>query len=195
MQSDINFRFSCYCYHTRESQFLIFIASCNMEIEAPEYSNLRNQCFDKTSENDSNNKYIKQTILNSPIFTNIFPSFDVRINKPFRGLTSSSFNDEEYQVRILKEEDSQQDAFDDDDDDLFLDDEKVSAKEVDVDPVKLKAIQVIIKSKSILANERITFAISSLRLETVLPNREELKSMSSNRPLKSLSEFFPMVDS
>jgi len=152
MQSDINFRFSGYCYHTRESQFLIFIASCNMEIEAPEYSNLRNQCFEKTSENDSNNKYIKQTILNSPIFTNIFPSFDVRINKPFRGLTSSSFNDEEYQVRILKEEDSQQDAFDDDDDDLFLDDEKVPAKEVDVDPVQLKAIQVIIKSKSILAN-------------------------------------------
>lgn len=122
-----------------------------MDIEGPAYSNIRNQSHEESGKNDAPNKYIKQTILNSPIFTSIFASFDVRINKPFQGLTASSFNDEEYQVLIPKEEDSQQDAFDDDDD-LFLDDEKTLVKEVDVDPVELRTIQVIIKAKSILAN-------------------------------------------
>ncbi|EAZ63107.2 predicted protein, partial [Scheffersomyces stipitis CBS 6054] len=65
---------------------------------------------------------IKQSLLHSPIITNIFPQFKVNIAKPFRGLSSASFNDEEYQVLIPKEEDSQLDVFSEDevDEDLFL---------------------------------------------------------------------------
>lgn len=76
------------------------------------------------SKQEEKKVIVKQTLLNSSIVSNILPYFKVQINKPFKGLSSVLFNDEEFQTLIPKEDDSQLDAFDDSDDDtddlLFL---------------------------------------------------------------------------
>ncbi|KAG2735447.1 hypothetical protein G9P44_001661 [Scheffersomyces stipitis] len=120
----------------------------------------------------SQTQYIKQSLLHSPIITNIFPQFKVNIAKPFRGLSSASFNDEEYQVLIPKEEDSQLDVFSEDevDEDLFLS-QKEDSQQPEKDHnhleqvlpsqqaapdahnnTKLRQIKVLVKLRSLLVN-------------------------------------------
>lgn len=111
-----------------------------------------------------NDAFIKQTLLHSPIFTNIFPNFKVNVDKPIRGLASTSINDEADQTLALAIEDSQLDAFDDDDD-LLLDIQEEDAKGGPPAPEekptpKLVLVKVIIKVTSILV-DGIEFAVNA----------------------------------
>ncbi|KAI5966774.1 uncharacterized protein KGF55_000183 [Candida pseudojiufengensis] len=63
--------------------------------------------------------FFKQTLVNSSIVTNIFNDVKVKINKPFKGAASVLLNDDEYQILIPPEEDSQMDVFDDIDNEIF----------------------------------------------------------------------------
>ncbi|KAL6450983.1 hypothetical protein SBY92_001233 [Candida maltosa Xu316] len=106
---------------------------------------------------DEKKLLIKQTLLNSPIITNIIPDFKVKINKPFKGSSSVLFNDEEYQTLIPKEEDSQLDAFidsDEDEDELFLGLSKTPVPEnndeATTESAHIESIRVIVKNQSIL---------------------------------------------
>ncbi|KAK6455532.1 mono-functional DNA-alkylating methyl methanesulfonate N-term-domain-containing protein [Scheffersomyces xylosifermentans] len=131
-----------------------------MDLDGPRISSLEKALTEGNVSNGdvTDVKYIKKTLLHSPIITNIFPRFNVQVNKPFKGLSSQSFNDEEYQVLIPNEEDSQLDAFseDENDDDLFEDMSDTIRKEntpteVTTRPV-LKTIKVLIKTRSLLIN-------------------------------------------
>ncbi|RLV93414.1 hypothetical protein JA1_002487 [Spathaspora sp. JA1] len=115
-----------------------------------DYSNLAPQ--PQEPKHTTEETFIRQTLLNSPLVTNIIPKFKVQINKPFKGVTSTSFNDEEFQMFLPKDEpDSQLDAFSDsgEEDDLILD------KDVAVDTTQLEEdifqeVQVVIRHSSLL---------------------------------------------
>lgn len=119
------------------------------------------------------NAFVKQTLLHSPIFTNIFPKFKVNVEKPVRGLASTSINDEADQTLALAIEDSQLDAFDDDDD-LLMDIRQEDAKEVspileDKQAPEFRRVKVIIKVTSIVV-EGIEFAVNApIRSSCVVP--------------------------
>lgn len=122
-----------------------------MEIDSQEYSNIP-YYSDLGSESTGNDTYIKQTLLHSPIITNIIPDFKVCINKKIRGLSSDSINDEADQTLIPPEEDSQLDVFDDDD--IFM--EAQDKEEVDKpaeEPPQLIPIKVIVKTSSIMVDD------------------------------------------
>ncbi|RCK63158.1 hypothetical protein Cantr_09718 [Candida viswanathii] len=110
---------------------------------------------------DTKRVVVKQTLLNSPVITNIIANFKVQINKPFKGLSSVLFNDEEFQTLIPKEEDSQLDAFSDSDDDadelLFLgvstNQSETSAEDKNpsvTPPSHIETIKVLVKYLSIV---------------------------------------------
>ncbi|ODV77962.1 uncharacterized protein CANTADRAFT_69325 [Suhomyces tanzawaensis NRRL Y-17324] len=126
-----------------------------MDIDTVDFEEFDLDQYTPTPQVQRPSKYIKQTLLYSPIFTNVFPQFKVRINKPFRGVASTSFNDELYQNLVATEQDSQLDAFSDDDSDDELLLHLTSARQVHeplLGAAQLRAIKVIVKTKSLLIN-------------------------------------------
>ncbi|KAG7660651.1 uncharacterized protein J8A68_005768 [[Candida] subhashii] len=126
-----------------------------MDVDSPDEMSIG---FDFLTEEEElpkspNEIFIKQTLLPSPIITNIIPKFRVQINKPFKGVTSVLFNDEEYQTLIPKEEDSQMDAFSDNedfDDDLLMETTQQNIAEPEIKKHNiLKEIQVIVKHSAL----------------------------------------------
>ncbi|EGW32458.1 uncharacterized protein SPAPADRAFT_71869 [Spathaspora passalidarum NRRL Y-27907] len=103
---------------------------------------------------DNNEIFIRQTLLSSPLITNIIPNFKVQTNKPFKGVTSNLFNDEEFQVLIPREEpDSQLDAFSDSEEDLILhgeDDIPMATQQTRQQQTNIQHVQVIIRHSSLL---------------------------------------------
>lgn len=121
-------------------------------MESCKYPNL---CADFTRDplaRDPKDTFIKQTLLLLPVFSAIYPDFSVSLNKSFRGLQSSSINDEADQNLFPAEEDSQVDVFDDGVDELLLDLEPQNeAKEENVEN-ELQQITVVVKTASLLVN-------------------------------------------
>lgn len=142
-----------------------------MDIDIDDYLKLRP--WSESPLPYKQNAFVKQTLLHSPIFTNIFPKFKVNVDKPVRGLASTSINDEADQTLALAIEDSQLDAFDDDDD-LLMDIRQDDAKEVspileDKPAPEFKRVKVIIKVTSIVV-EGIEFAVNApIRSSCVVP--------------------------
>ena len=130
-----------------------------MDIENEKYQFISLDLYDNKPEKEVKKVLVKQTLLHSPIITNIITDFKVRINKPFKGVSSESFNDEEFQTLIPKEEDSQLDAFgdsDDDDDQLLFgvsNDTTVTLPEQSqqITP-QFKTVEVIVKHTSIVVD-------------------------------------------
>lgn len=112
----------------------------------------------KTSPDRS--QFVKQTLIHSPIFTNIFPTFNVDISKKFRGLPNTSIDESDQY--LVPNEDSQMDAFDDDDDDFSMIGRSTSTGEttnsgtdqIRIDKIEseLVTIKIIVKITSILVN-------------------------------------------
>ena len=140
------------------------------------------------SKKDEKKLVVKQTLLNSPIITNIVPNFKVQINKPFKGLSSVLFNDEEFQTLIPKEDDSQLDAFDDIDDEeddlLFLGVSTNQSETTQEDkntnvtlPSQIEDITVLVKYLSIVV-DGIEFSTkspirSSCVIKSTAPDQED----------------------
>lgn len=130
-----------------------------MDIENEKYRFISLDLYDNKPEKEVKKVLVKQTLLHSPIITNIITDFKVRINKPFKGVSSESFNDEEFQTLIPQEEDSQLDAFgdsDDDDDQLLFgvsNDTTVTLPEQSqqITP-QFKTVEVIVKHTSIVVD-------------------------------------------
>lgn len=128
-----------------------------MDIEHEKYQFISLDQYNNNPEKEVKKVLVKQTLLHSPVITNIITDFKVRINKPFRGVSSELFNDEEFQTLIPQEEDSQLDAFgdsDDDDDELLFgvsNDTTFTIPEASqqIAP-QFKTIEVIVKHTSIV---------------------------------------------
>ena len=141
-------------------------ALVSMDVDIAEYPNIGSNSFRDHSTDDKDEVLVKQTCLYSPLFTNIVTDFKVNVNKMFRGLPSTSVNDESEQYMYPENEDSQADVFGDEDDELNLIEELVLRKDAkyyenrSLYSVKLEKIQVIVKNSSILAND-IEFALSA----------------------------------
>lgn len=95
---------------------------------------------------------VKQTLLLLPGFSAIYPTFSVSLHKLFRGLPSSSTNDEGDQDLVPAEEDSQIDVFDDGVDELLLDLEPQNAPQKESDQSDIQTVKVIVKTASLLVN-------------------------------------------
>ncbi|KAI5951000.1 hypothetical protein KGF54_004074 [Candida jiufengensis] len=117
-----------------------------------QYSYLFNSLFVDNSPKP--HTFIKQTLINSPTITNILSNVKVKINKAFKGSSSVLLNDDEYQVLIPPEEDSQMDIFDDNDDDIFDDRNEISSTTTKPQLEKsiFEKIQVLVKKSSISVN-------------------------------------------
>ncbi|KAK6463923.1 mono-functional DNA-alkylating methyl methanesulfonate N-term-domain-containing protein [Scheffersomyces coipomensis] len=112
----------------------------------------------------------KHTLAYSPIITNIIPKFKVNVNKPFRGIPSTSFNDDDYQVLIPNEMDSQLDAFSDDEseNEIFPETPKkrIEKEEITI----IKPVQVLVKLRSLSINGIEFGTKSEIRSSCVIPS-------------------------
>ncbi|CUM46223.1 uncharacterized protein AC631_00038 [Debaryomyces fabryi] len=167
-----------------------------MEIDDPEYPNIDIDSITGQENNDASKTYIKQTLLHSPIITNIIPDFHVHISKRFRGLPSVTVNDEGEQYLCPQEEDSQFDVFSDDDDLLFNIGEAPptgTAKSSSVGPninIKLKSIRVIVKTTSMLIND-VEFSFSApIRSSCILRGVMDGKNQEEDSLMISLKSGF-----
>ncbi|CUM51523.1 unnamed protein product [Debaryomyces tyrocola] len=167
-----------------------------MEIDDPEYPNIDIDSIIGPKNNDAPNTYIKQTLLHSPIFTNIIPDFHVHIGKRFRGLPSVTVNDEGEQYMCPQEEDSQFDVFSDDDDLLFNIGETPptgTVKSGSLGPnanIKLKSIRIIMKTTSMLVND-VEFSFSApIRSSCILRGVKDGKSQEEDSLMVSLRSGF-----
>ncbi|CAI5757109.1 unnamed protein product [Candida verbasci] len=106
-----------------------------------------------------NDKFAKQTLIPSPIVNQIIPKFKVKINKKFQGSSSVLFNDEEYQMLLPKEEDSQMDVFSDieEHEDFLLNsneneqnEQPSKSESLNIEKSKFEHIQVLVKYQSLL---------------------------------------------
>ncbi|CAH6723868.1 hypothetical protein CLIB1444_21S01200 [[Candida] jaroonii] len=127
-----------------------------MEIDELEYLNLDID-YDPQVE-DRSTLFMKQTLMHSPIFQNIFPRFHVSTANNIRQIRNLSHQDDSDQYLSLQEEDSQFGTFNDDD--LLMDMSQSQSQNKDVKDMydtdnkttKLQIISVIVKNTSLLVN-------------------------------------------
>lgn len=126
-----------------------------MEIDDLEYLNLDIDYDPQT--NVSSKLFMKQTLMHSPIFQNIFPRFHVSTVNNIRQTRNLSHQDDSDQYLSLQEEDSQFGTFNDDD--LLMDMSQSQSQNKDRDmydtdnkTAKLQVISVIVKNTSLLVN-------------------------------------------
>lgn len=130
---------------------------------------------------------VKQTLLNPPHFLQIIPQFNVLLNKPFRGLNSTSLNDVDYQDLLPQEADSQLEAFSESEDDMDISAISPSStlgpttqSTQPTLPVTEKSvgtsIKIIVKSKSLLINNIDLSVGAEIRSSTVLKGVATLDS-------------------
>lgn len=167
-----------------------------MEVDAPEYPNIGSELLvNKLEGDDKQSTFIKQTLLHSPIFTNIIPDFQVCINKKFRGLHSITVNDEGDQYLCPQEEDSQFDVFSDDDDDLFFKIGEAPTGQTmksndNSTNIKLVPIRLIFKTTSLLVND-VEFSFSApVRSSCALRGVADNKNQEEDSLLISLKSGF-----
>lgn len=145
-----------------------------MESEIPLYSNIDASEFAGEKPNQSASIVVKKTLIPSPIFVNIYPSFMVKVNKPFRGLSGMSLNDEEYQNMLPCESTSQLEAFEDDDLFMELDQDDNDPALNHSEEAIFESVKVIVKSKSLMIDE-IEFPINvEIRSCAIIKGKQKL---------------------
>ncbi|KAK6203243.1 mono-functional DNA-alkylating methyl methanesulfonate N-term-domain-containing protein [Scheffersomyces amazonensis] len=126
--------------------------------------------------------FAKRTLASSPIIENIIPEFRVNIRKPFKGVSSASFNDDDYQVLIPNEMDSQLDAFSDDesDNEIFPQNQNqnqtpstsattTTSTTSTTTSTKIRSVQILVKLRSLLINGIEFTTKSEIRSSCVIP--------------------------
>lgn len=128
-----------------------------MEIDNTEYLNV-DLNYPEAIVGDTRSFYLKETLMHSPLFIDIFPKFYVSLYKKIRSIKNMSLKDDDIQYAAFQEEDSQFGVFSDDEmlfDTADEDLEFVDKQNIDENiRKKLKSVQVIIKATSLLINER-----------------------------------------
>lgn len=138
------------------------------------YPNTDTADFTETEDDASPKTIIKKTLISSPIFIDIYAKFMVQVNKPFRGLSGTSLNDEEYQ-NMLPTESNSQDWFEDEDLMMDLDNDALDtdAAPLATEPI-FESVKVIVKSKSLIVDE-VEFPINvEIRTTTIIKGKQKL---------------------
>ncbi|CAN3476706.1 hypothetical protein DICA0_D23464 [Diutina catenulata] len=109
----------------------------------------------------------KRTLVASPQFVAIFPNFRCSMHKRFQGLTSATYNDEEYQSLVMPESESQ-DWFDDDVDEFLSGPLQMKAPEVEN-----QVIEVIVRATSLVVDGIEYLLASSVASACVVSGTED----------------------
>lgn len=97
--------------------------------------------------------FIKQTLVSSSAILGIFPQFKVRLNKEFRGLTSSTYKDDEFQLISAPTEDSQADVFDEMDILEEFDHNETNTTDYNFDRAIYNDVTVLVKHLSLVVDD------------------------------------------
>lgn len=132
----------------------------------------RKKICNESKKEDLKSEYHIKTVISSPVLFKIYDKFVVWINKPFRGVSSGTINDEKYQNLILKEDTSCEISSENSSDyETYISKEKINELE-DNEDIEVKHIEIIVKQTSLLI-EGIEFFLSCDVRDSVVINGQK----------------------